>query len=830
MVEKTVHSHFWETDIVLKDGTTAHLRTICVEDTAKLQKFHTKQSPTSIYMRFFTYKSKLSNKELKHFTKIDYENRVVLIVTVAAEIVGFAVYNRIKNTTKADIAFQIADQHQRRGISTVLLEHLVYIAKNNQIEQFVADMLPNNKKMFSVFENFGYSLQTFVKEETIQVTFNLCDDHKAKELNLLRENYAEAKSVFSMLFPKTIAVIGASRGYGNIGHQLLHNLIGSGFSNPVYAVNPEAFELGGVISYATIQEIPVSIDLAIIAIPATEISKILLDCAAAGVKTLIVVSDGFAENGKSGLKRQRELVKLARYYGMRILGPASLGIINTTSNMKLSASLAPALPKKGCIALFTQSAAVGVHLFSIAFRRNIGISNFINTGNRCDISGNEILQYLDTDENTKFVGMFLESIGNPRKFFRIAAKVSNKKPIVVAKSEIIGKILPPGHDLTKTVASPKILDAILRQAGVIVVESVEQILDVGQFISQQPLPAGKKIAVVTNAQALGQIVSEAAINQGLSLTHPAITLKLRQGLSDLKNKTLTLNKDTEVDIILFSFLPHIGIETQEIVDALLQTDLQKPAAVCFLGILDSTLPNDQLFYDTGLKNSLPGYPNPFDMAKAVSATVDYSIWRKSKAAYKVATELTFDVLGAKKFVNSLLTNMSDSKNRKSITLSAEQVSHLLKFYDIHVSSVKPKIEMVENYSRIQHFCTITSFKDPLYGSIISFGMLGDSTTFLNDLAYAMPPLNSFDIMRLLEYPKAAKKLFGYDDFLAADTKKLASLVKKLSSLVSDLPEIVFCQLHPVAVSKQSLDIINCEIRLARIDFGAQSLPQSLKSF
>src|SRR6185312_10931375 len=360
---------YWEADVVLRDGGTAHLRPIVPADAEALQAFHVGQSESSIYLRFFTFKAKLSTRELARFTNVDYVNRVAFVTTIGDEIIGIGRYDRLDNPAEAEVAFNISDAHQGRGLGSILLEHLAAAARENGISKFSAEVLPENRKMITVFNDAGYEVRRHFDDGVVALEFSLDPTERSRAVMASREHRAEAKSVAALLAPGSVAVIGASRDWGSVGYSLLENIIEGGFTGPVYAINPQAFELNGMISYGAIAEVPEPVELAVVAVPYDEVAKVARECAAAGVKGILVASDGFSQAGAEGLQRQRELVRQARAHGMRVIGPGSLGLLNTNSAVSVNASMAPAMPPRGPLGLFSQSAAIGVLLYTAASRR-----------------------------------------------------------------------------------------------------------------------------------------------------------------------------------------------------------------------------------------------------------------------------------------------------------------------------------------------------------------------------------------------------------------------------------------------------------------------------
>ncbi|MFD1214368.1 GNAT family N-acetyltransferase, partial [Arthrobacter sp. GCM10027362] len=527
------YPEYWEADVVLRDGGTAHLRPITPADAEALQAFHAGQSESSIYLRFFTFKSRLSPRELELFTNVDYDNRVAFVATIRGEIVGVGRYDRLDDPTDAEVAFNISDAHQGRGLGSILLEHLAAAAREHGIRRFSAEVLPENRKMITVFNEAGYEVRRHFEDGVVMLEFNIDPTERSRAVMEAREHRAESRSVASLLAPESVAVIGAAGQPGSIGLALLEHILDGNFKGRVYAVDSQtqetAPEPAGMMSYPGIAAVPEPVQLAVIAVPYEQVPQMAADCAAAGVRGVVIVTGGFADDGARGLARQRDLVRHARAFGMRVIGPASLGIVNTNPEVSLNASLAPGLPQTGPLALFSQSSAIGVLLNAAAGRRGLGVSSAVSAGNRADVSGNDLMQYWEDDPATLAVGLYLESFGNPRKFSRIARRLSRSKPVIVAKSELMGLQLPPGHAVRTTQAPAGALDAMLRQSGVIRVATNEQLMDIAQILVSQPLPAGPGLAVLSNSGALGRVVADAATTHELTVVEQDTRLDLRGG-------------------------------------------------------------------------------------------------------------------------------------------------------------------------------------------------------------------------------------------------------------------------------------------------------------
>lgn len=616
MVADGQYPEYWEADVVLRDGGTAHLRPILPTDADAVQAFHVSQSQTSIYLRFFTYKATLSAKELARFTEVDHHDRVAFVITRGTDIIGIGRYDRLDDPLEAEVAFNVSDYHQGRGVGSILLEHLAAAARENGVRRFSAEVLPENRKMITVFAEAGYEVERHFDDGVVMLSFDIDPTRRSRAVMEAREHRAEARSMAELLTPSSVAVIGASRERGTVGYALLEHLIDGGFTGRVYAVNPEAFELHGMISHASLAEVPESVDLAIIAVPHEQVDAVVDECARAGVKGLLVATAGYAEDDGDGLARQRTLVHKARAHGMRVVGPASLGLVNTDPAVRLNASMAPELPRRGALSLFSQSAGLGVLLYASAYRRGLGVSSVISAGNRADVSGNDAMQFWEDDPTTRAVGLYFESIGNPRKFSRIARRLARTKPVIVAKSDVIGLQLPPGHAVRTTQAPPGALDSMLRQSGVMRVETTEQLMDIAQIVASQPLPRGSGVAVFSNSSALGKVVADGVVSQGMTVARLETGLQLDSGrsvaLPALASAVADALRDDSVHAAIVTTLPARGLSA-EAVAACLQRCAEtaaKPVVASFTGILDARLQLDGLVAPTSTAGAAPSDTDP----------------------------------------------------------------------------------------------------------------------------------------------------------------------------------------------------------------------------
>ncbi|MFI6770265.1 GNAT family N-acetyltransferase [Streptomyces sp. NPDC050355] len=533
----------WEADVVLRDGGTARIRPITPDDAERLVSFYEQVSDESKYYRFFAPYPRLSDRDVHRFTHHDYVDRVGLAAMVGGEFIATVRYDRINDQglpakdpedDQAEVAFLVQDAHQGRGVASALLEHIAAVARERGIRRFAAEVLPANSKMIKVFTDAGYTQKRTFEDGVVRLEFDLEPTEQSVAVMRGREQRAEARSVQRLLAPGSVAVIGTGRAPGGIGRTALRNILTCGFTGRVHAVN-HAFpqdmrrlDPEGVPAVRALGEIPEPVDLAVIAVPADSVPDVIRDCGEHGVQGVLILSSGYAESGPEGRERQRALLRQARSYGMRLIGPNAFGLINTAADVRLNASLAPRMPGSGHIGLFTQSGAIGIALLSGLHARGpgdggiAGISAFVSAGNRADVSGNDLLQYWHDDPDTDVVILYLESIGNPRKFARLARRTAAVKPVVVAKGARHNGTAPLGHAVPTVRVPDSTVAALMRQAGVIRVDTVTELIDAGLLLASQPLPAGPRIAILGNSESLALLAYDACLTERLRPLRPRV--------------------------------------------------------------------------------------------------------------------------------------------------------------------------------------------------------------------------------------------------------------------------------------------------------------------
>ena len=638
----------WSAFLVSADGRTVRIRPITVDDDERVLQLYAHLSPESMYLRFFSAVPAEMARDIERLTEVDQDEHVVIAAEVDDELVALARYDRQPPGDVAEAAFVVDDEHQHRGLGTLLLEHLAAIGRERGIRRFIATILPHNRPMLEVFRDAGYEVTSRFEQGTISVSFSIDPTDASLAAQLGREHLAEARSIRELLAPSSIAVVGASRRPRTIGHEVLRNLLRGGFTGPTYPVNPNARAVGGVRAYPTITDVPDPVDLAVVSVPAAEVPEAVRQCADKGVRGLVIISAGFAELGRGHADAERELVEIARRHGMRVVGPNCMGIINTNPDVSMNATFAPFLPTPGRVAFSSQSGALGIELLGRADELGLGISTFVSVGNKADVSGNDLLQYWEEDPDTDVVLLYVESFGNPRKFARLARRVSRKKPVVAVKSGRTQAGTRAAGSHTAALASSDVaVDALFRQAGVIRVDTLEELFDAAQVLAHQPLPTGRRVAIVSNGGGPGILAADACAGAGLevpeltsatqaamrSFTSPdagvrnPVDLIASASAETYERALRTVLADEVIDAVLVIFVPPLVTQPDKVAAAIrnaAQTVDSKPLVSCFLG--SHGVP-DSLRASAPGERSIPSFAFPEAAVAALGRASEYAAWR-----------------------------------------------------------------------------------------------------------------------------------------------------------------------------------------------------------
>ncbi len=656
-------------DVILRNGAVLRLRELQESDRNGLLGLFSRCSPGSIRYRFLRLITELPDSLLDQLVMVDGTRHVALVVVQGDEqeeqIVGVGRYYALdKQPQVAEVSFLVEDQMQRRGIGTILLDCLAEIARKHEINRFAADVLADNRTMLSVFRKAGYAVSSNVSYGVTHLEFPIAANEVAENRRDAQEMEAEGASLRAVFAPQSIAVIGAGRDPASVGGALFRNLLKWASSGAIYPVHPTARSIAGVRAYADVKELPEVPELAFVVVPAYAVVDTARQCATVGVRALCVISAGFAEIGAAGSALQSELLDVCRRSGMRLVGPNCMGIVNTSPESRMLGTFAPVEPPRGNVAMSSQSGALGLALMAQAGQLGLGISSFVSVGNKADVSGNDLLQYWESDEATGVILLYLESFGNPHRFARIARRVSRAKPIVAVKSGRTPAGARAASSHTAALAnSDRAADALFAQTGIIRVETLSDFFSVARLLASQPIPRGHRLGILTNAGGPAILAVDAAEARGLDVSELAKSTqdRLREvvvGAASVANPVdmvasacpdsyraclEILCDDPDLDTLLIIYIPPLLTPSSEVAKAISEVlgarqDLEKTVVAVFLD------PHSPLVSIPTAGTSVPVYAFPEGAVAALSSAVRYGVWRSSPPGNRVEIPIDHEAI------------------------------------------------------------------------------------------------------------------------------------------------------------------------------------------
>ena len=702
--------------VLLKNGQGILLKPATSNDISQVESFMKRISQESLRMRFMASISEIPRKVIQELCTGDFTQSGCLLAITGEDsdtkVVGLGNYVAIGNGRTAEVAFLIEDDYQGRGISTLLLERLAGLAAANGFIELEAEVLPDNQPMMNVFKSSGFEKHRVWSSDTVH--FELPVDGAAAlwERADLREKFAVANSLFPLLRPKAIAVVGASRDPSSIGNMVFRNILNANFNGTVYPINPQAVSVNGIKAYSSAKELPEHVDLAVIALPAEKVLKVIEELIQIDVKGFVVVSAGFADTGKEGIQNQKKLVELVRSHGARLLGPGCLGLMNTDPEIRLNASLAPKIMPPGQTGFFSHSAALGLVIMDYA--REKGFTTFVSAGNRADVSGNDLLQYWEEDQNTKMAILYLETFGNPRRFVRIARKMTYKKPILCVKGarSIAGRKTVEAKSGIHTVGNLEV-EALFQQTGIILAPSLEDIFDVAVVLSNQPLPSGNRVSIIANSSGMATLFADACEMNDLIIEGPGV-VDLGAFTSPDSYKTAVENSllNENVDSLLVGFACVGDCSIEPVAEAIRsgvssaeeKTNIEKPVLLCLMGATGTISLVDNT-KDKNNKRKFPTFRFPELAVNALGRIVRYVDFRKQPLGKLVWYE-DIKADDARRLIHSLLL---ESSQQQIIELNKNASEELLKHFGIQTIDIKPPNTNVYK---------IKVRPDPLFGPLL----------------------------------------------------------------------------------------------------------------
>lgn len=639
--------------IIMRDGSTATLRLSRPEDHIEMTAFFHRITSESRWERFFSV-AEPDHKLINSLCDSSDPHSQLTLVTTRIQsgkerIIAVATYWAM-DKERAEVAFTVDDAFQGKGLGTLLLERLAVVAANNGFQRFWAITHVQNTRMIEIFRSSGFQLKQKLEEGSVEVEFSVLPTKESAAHSEMLDRVFTAASIRPLFHPTSVAVIGASRDSSSIGFRILHALH-ERYKGKLFPINPKAKEVDSVPCFASIRDVPENIDLAVVSVPSELVLQVVDECAENGVRALVVITAGFAEVGKEGKDLQKKLLEKVRGCGMRMVGPNCMGLINTDPAICLNASFSPIYPPTGGIAMSSQSGALGVAILSSATQRNLGLSTFISVGNKADVSGNDLLNYWEQDSATNVILLYLESFGNPRRFARIARRVSRTKPIVCVKAgRTLGGSRAAGSHTAALASNEVAVDALFQQTGVIRAETLEEMFDLAAVLGNQPLPRGNRIGIITNAGGPAILCTDACEAGGLKV--PEFTTKLKKQLAEFlppaasvenpvdlvasaapesfrRSIQLLLNSN-EIDALIIIYIPVMSWQTHQYLETISDAvrssrkdqSSTKPVIVCFMSESGSNKP-----LDLGTEK-IPTFIFPESGARVLAKVATYAEWRR----------------------------------------------------------------------------------------------------------------------------------------------------------------------------------------------------------
>jgi acetyl coenzyme A synthetase (ADP forming)-like protein len=874
-VSATAERAVQATDVILRDGSTLRLRAPAAEDADALLEFFANLSEHSRYLRFHGFPA-LGPKLVAPLVAPDWQERGALLGSLDGRIVAVANWVRLRDPRAAEVAFAVGDDVQRRGIGTRLLEQLADRAAGVGIEEFVAEVMHENDTMLHVFRNAGFAVTRAGEGGELEIRLAIAPTDAYREHVAERDHVAVRASLEPFFQPRSVAVIGASKRRGSIGGELFRNILAGDFAGSVYPVNRKGDPVAGVHGHGAVAEIAESVDLAVICVPGEQVLPAAEDALAAGVRALVVISAGFAETGSEGTERQERLLALVRDHGARLLGPNCLGIASTA--VCLNATFAPRSFPPGKIGFSSQSGALGLALLERAEASGLGVTSFVSIGNKADVSSNDLLEWWEDDDETGLVVLYLESFGNPRAFARNARRVARRKPILALKGGTTrAGSRAAGSHTAALAGSDAAADALFADAGVIRARTLDELIDVASLLSAQPVPRGRRVAVVTNAGGLGILAADACEALGLELPPPSedtraalatfmpeegsagnpIDLLGGANAESFEQALPPVLADPSFDAAIVLFVPTVGTDEEAVGAAISRAAASaedKPVLCAFLsakgapGSLQSVA-------------RVPSFAYPEAAAKALARAVERGEWLRRPAGS--VPELECDRDRAQAVVREAVAAGGG-------WLDPEQTRRLLGAYRVPVVPERvaaTKLEAVEAASELGFPVVVKTaapgahkteqrgialdladaaavldaaerigppflvqpfvrggaellagaVQDPVFGPLVAFGPGGVLAELIGEAQFRLAPLTDLDAGELVRSGKAGRLVAGFRGTPPADESALVDLLLRLSLLAEELPEVAELDLNPVLALPDRCFAVDARVRVAQYE-------------
>jgi acyl-CoA synthetase (NDP forming)/GNAT superfamily N-acetyltransferase len=798
---------------LLADGRTVEIRPAAPADFAAVKAMHEAMSPENVYLRFFSLSRIAAEHEAQRVTREPGPDHAALLAVFDGQVAGLASFEVAGDDgSTAEVAFAVADTMHHRGIATLLLEHLVSLARARKLTALTAETLPENTGMLRVFSDAGLPAVSTRERGVVIVTIPLPPDDTGRQLEdyldtvARREGSASVASLRPVFAPSSVAVIGVSRRTGTVGRTVLDNIIAGGYQGQLYAVNPSAAELGGVACFPDIASLPEAPDLAVIAVPPQAVAETAEACGRRGIRGLVVLTA--AVDPPAGAA----LLAACRRYGMRLVGPNCFGI--AVPSIGLDATFAAKNPVAGTVGLVMQSGGLGFAMVDHLTRLGIGISSFASVGNKLDVSSNDLLMWWEQDEQTRLAVLYIESFGNPRKFGRTARRVGLRMPVLTVHAGRSQAGQRAAVSRTEVAATPLVTrEALFEQAGIIATPSFGELMGATALLATQPPPAGRTVAIVSNVGGAGVLAADACTDLGLAVHHPAgqtasslsglllagdsvsgpVVTEATVSADTFRHVLETLGGDPEVHAVIALVL-RTGA-TGDLLAAVAQAEISVPIAVVVLNQPEAVRLVD------GRAGKVPAYAYPEVAARALSRAARYAEWRAAPRQ-TVPAFPDVDPQQARQIVHGFLAGQPDGG-----WLPPPDLAQLLRTYRI------PLVSAAAAKGREETEVVVGVREDPMFGSLVVLGLGGSAARMPADYAARLVPLTETDADTLIGAVCSAPGRHGQLNDPAAGATALRGLLLRVSRLADDLPEITELDLYPVIAGPGSAVAADARIRV-----------------
>lgn len=837
-------------DALLSDGSVAMIRPVTPDDLAGLLELHRRASERNRRLRFFASGLSLGESYARHLIDTA-DGHLAVVAEQGGELLGVACAEPLL-PEEAEVSLFVADRLHHTGVGTLLLEHLANAARAKGVQRFTALVLAENRGMLNVFLHAGFDVQLDpVADGEVGVHLDLRGSRPLAAAVAERERRSVTASITPLLAPESVVVIGASRHPGGAGRAVMHNLTAKRFTGHFAAVNqhavPEEMIAGGM-AYRSLAEVPWRPDLAVIAVPADAVAGVLDECAAAGVRGAIVISSGFAEAGNA--EGQAELVRIAHRHGIRLIGPNCLGVLNTDPEIRLDATFARATPQPtehGGVGLAAHSGALGVSVLDAARHRGMGISGFVSLGNKADVSGNDMLLYWAGDPRTTVIALYLESIGNPRRFRRIAAEVARVKPVVALRSGRSAAGARAGGSHAAAAATPDASTcALFRDAGVIAAESTEELIDITMLLSTQPVPAGRRVVIVGNAGGPGALAADAAHDAGALVPQlsagTAARLRAAVGSSvalqnpvdlgavatpaDYAAALNVLRTSGEADALV---VVHVatGVQARDaVIQAIEQAHLDAGRTVPGIGpVPPITIAAAMIGATPPQGGVLPWYGFAESAARAVAKAAGLGVWRaQSRTALPGPTETLIPADLDPEAVTEFLKSAPRSPEG---WLQGDAATQLMQLIGVPVANQAAEAARRITNSTVQPLVPaghelLLGLSLPAGGvPIVMVAAGGIHEDLLDDRALRTLPLAPGSANEMVEELRCAPLLKGHRGSPALDQAGVTDVLVRLALLDVIAPQIRELDINPLVVGAAGVIAVAAKVRLATADEPAR---------